>query len=110
MEVVTIHHILITTHIMDIKLCSFNCKGFNISEVQHINEILKSCDILMIQETWLLTSQIGTINKEFSNYNTCGISGMNEKSLTSGRPHGGCSFLFCKSISSNISFIDLHNH
>ena len=95
---------------MDIKLCSFNCKGFNISKVKHINEILKSCDILMIQETWLLTSQIGTINKEFSNYNTCGISGMNEKSLISGRPHGGCSFLFRKSISSNISFIDLNSH
>ena len=64
----------------------------------------------MIQETWLLTSQIGTINKEFSNYNTFGISGMNENSLISGRPHGGCSFLFRKSISSNISFINLHSH
>ena len=29
MEVVTIHHVLITTHIMDVRLCSFNCKGFN---------------------------------------------------------------------------------
>ena len=110
MEIVTINHVLITTHIIDIKLCSFTCKGFNISKVKHVNEVLKSCDILMIQETWLLTSQIGTINKEFSNYDAFGISEINEKSLISGRPHGGCSFLFRKSISSNISFIDLHRY
>ena len=59
-----------TSNIMDIRLCSFNCKGFNISKVKHITEILKSCEIILVQETWLLSSQIGTINIEFSNYNT----------------------------------------
>ena len=99
-----------TTNIMDIRLCSFNCKGFNISKVKHITEILKSCEILLVQETWLLSSQIGTINKEFSNYNTFGICGMNEETLISGRPYDGCSFLIRKSIASNISYIDLHSN
>ena len=99
-----------TTNIMDIRLCSFNCKGFNISKVKHITEILKSCEILLVQETWLLSSQIGTINKEFSNYNTFGICGMNEETLISGRPYGGYSFLIRKSIASNISYIDFHSN
>ena len=110
-EVVISHNVIMkTTNIMDIRLCSFNCKGFNISEVEHITEIFKSCEILLVQETWLLSSQIGIINKEFSNYNTFGICGMNEETLISGRLYGGCSFFIRKSIASNISYIDLHSH
>ena len=92
---------------MEIKLCSFNCKGFNISKVKHINDILLSCDILMLQETWLLESQIGTINQYFSDFNTYGISGMNEKVLIQGRKYGGCSFLFKKSLASSITYVSL---
>ena len=33
---------------MDIKFCSFNCGGFNISKVKHISELMKQCDILLI--------------------------------------------------------------
>ena len=70
-KVVICHGVIMkTTNIMDIRLCSFNCKDFNISKVKHITEILKSCEIILVRETWLLSSQIGTINIEFSNYNT----------------------------------------
>jgi len=92
---------------MDIKLCSFNCRGFNISKVKHITEILSKCDILLLQETWLLKSQVGTLNKYFPSFNTYGISGINENVLLQGRRYGGCSFLFKKSISSCISCVDL---
>ena len=67
MEVVTIHHVLITTHIMDIRLCLFNCKGFYISKDKHINEILKSCDILKIREKMTVSIEIGTIKIESVN-------------------------------------------
>ena len=54
-EVVISHNVIMkTTNIMDIRLCSFNCKGFNISKVKHITEILKSCEIFSVQEAWLL--------------------------------------------------------
>ena len=92
---------------MSIKLCSFNCKGFNVSKIRHISEILLTCDILLLQETWLLQSQVGCFNKYFDNFNTCGISGMDENKLLLGRNYGGCSMLYKKSMSSLISYIDL---
>ena len=54
----------------DIKLCSYNCKGFSISKIKHIAELLSNSDILLLQETWLLKSQIGAINQYFSEFNT----------------------------------------
>ena len=81
---------------MDVKLCSFNCKGFNVSKIKHITELLSVCDILMLQETWLLKSQIGSLNQYFTQHNACGVSGMNENVLLIGRPYGGCSFLYKK--------------
>ena len=81
---------------MDVKLCSFNCRGFNISKIKHVSDLLFQCDILMLQETWFLKSQIGTINEHFPGYNTYGISGTNENILLSGRRYGGCSFLYKK--------------
>ena len=74
-----------------------------------MSDILLKCDVLMIQETWFLTSQIGTINQYFSNFNTYGISGMDENTLIIGRRHGGCSFLIKNSLSSSIIYIDLNN-
>ena len=59
---------------MDLKLCSFNCKGFNISKVKHIFELMKSCDILMLQETRALPSNVGKLNQYFVALNTYGIS------------------------------------
>ena len=89
--------------IMDLKLSSFNCKGFNIFKVKHISERMKSCDILMLQETWALPSKVGKLNKYFIDLNTHRISSVNDNVLLSGRPHGGCSFLYKKPLSSCIN-------
>ena len=80
----------------NIKLCSYNCKGFSTSKIKHIAELLSNTNILLLQETWLLKSQIGTINQYFSEFNTCGISGMHENVLIQGRRNGGCSFQYQK--------------
>ena len=72
-------HSLITILIMDnIRLSSFNCKGFSVSKVKHLTELLSNCEILLLQESWFLKSQIGTINQYFSYFNTNAISGMNK--------------------------------
>ena len=64
----------------------------------------------MQQETWLFKSQIGIPNQYFSDFNTCGISGMNDNVLIQGRRYGGCSFLYKKSLSSNITCIDMNSN
>ena len=50
---------------MDIKFCSFNCGSFNISKVKHISELMKQCDILLMQETGCLPSNVGKLNQYF---------------------------------------------
>ena len=103
-------HPLISILIMDtIRLSLFNCKRFSVSKVKHITELLPNCEILLIQKTWFLKSQIGTINQYFSDFNTCGISGMNENVLIQGRRYGGCSFLYKKSLSANVTCIDINS-
>ena len=79
---------------MDIKFCSFNSRGFNISKVKHISELMKKCDTLLVQETWRLPSNVRKLNQYVIDLNTCGISSVNDQALYSRRPHGDCSLLY----------------
>ena len=95
---------------MDLKICSFNCRGFNISKVKYIESILSNCSILLLQETWFLPREVGTLNKYFADYNTCGISSIDDKVLLKGRPYGGCSFLYEKALSASIESIEVDSN
>ena len=55
---------------MALKLCTFYCKEFNISIVKHFKHLLSECDILLVQETWVLKDQVGQLNRHFDDYNT----------------------------------------
>ena len=94
---------------MDLKLCTFNCKGFNISKVKHFKSVLKKCDILLVQETWALKNQVGRLNKYFDDYNSYGVSGICDDVLLKGRPYGGVSFLYKKSISPYVEVCELNS-
>ena len=61
---------------MALNLCSYNCKGFNMSKIKNIEMILKQCHLLLIQETWALPREVGKINQYFPEYNTYGVSGI----------------------------------
>lgn len=87
---------------MALSLSSYNCRGFNVSKVKLITILLEKFEIVMLQETWLLEKQVGSIGKYFPDHNTYGISGINDTVLLSGRPYGGLSFIYKKSISANI--------
>ena len=52
------------------KICTFNCRGFNLCKVKHIETLLANCDILLVQETWALPDQVGKLNRYFDEYNT----------------------------------------
>ena len=53
---------------MALKICTFNCKGFNVSKVKHIENVLKQCDLLLLQGTWALPRDVGKINQYFPKY------------------------------------------
>ena len=89
---------------MAIKICTFNCRWFNLGKVKHVESLLANCDILHVQETWALLGQVGKFNQYFDEYNTYYAN-----ELLSGRPYGGVSFLFKKSMSPNIKLIEIGN-
>ena len=95
---------------MALKICTYNCKGFNISKVKHFKHLLSECDILLVQETWALKDQVGRLNRHFDDYNTYGVSGINEDVILKGRPYGGVSFLYKKSISPYVQVCELSSN
>ena len=93
---------------MEIKMGSYNCRGFNVSKIPAIKELLNVCDVLLLQETWLLPHELNVSSKYLIGYNCYGVSGMNIEVLYHGRPFGGCSVLFNSALSHCINFIDLN--
>ncbi len=77
-----------------LRIISYNCKGFNVSKLPCIQELLAKCDILLLQETWLFTSQFQDVSKYLNGYNTINVCGMNESRYHCGRPYGGCSIIY----------------
>ena len=94
--------------IMEIKMGSYNGRGFNVSRIPAIKELLNECDVLLIQETWLLPHELKVVSRYLIGYNCCGVSGMNSEVQYHGRPFGGCSVLFNSTLSHCIYFIDLN--
>ena len=84
---------------------SFNCRAVNVSKIPTIKELLNDCDVLLIQETWLLPHELKVFSKHLMGYTCCGVSGMNSEVLYYGRPFGGCSVLFNSALSHCIDFI-----
>ena len=88
---------------MEIKMGSYHCRGFN-----SIKGLLNDCDVLFIQETWLLPHEFKVFSKYLRWYNCYGVSGKNSEVLYHGRPFGGCSVLFNYALSHCIDCIDLN--
>ena len=67
--------------IMEIKMGSYNCRDFNVSKIPAIKELFNDCDVLLIQETWLLPHELNVFSKYLIGYNCYGVLGMNSEVL-----------------------------
>ena len=68
-----------------VRICSFNYHSF-VANIEIINELLNLCDVLMIQETFLLDESL--IQSYIGNkYSFCSTSA--EQEFFTGRPKGG---------------------
>ena len=77
--------------------CSFNCRGWN-SGYLTLSNLIESLDVCFIQEHWLLSDQLCLINNISSNFISVGVSGVDESTFLVGRPYGGCSIMYRKSL------------
>ena len=88
-----------------IKVMSYNCKGLTVSKVPCIKELLLQCDVLLLEETWLLclcscyiiiffSNQFNVISKYVQQCESVNICAMNEDIYCQDRPYGGCSIVY----------------
>ena len=86
---------------MSINIVSYNCHGFRNSS-GYVKELLEQCDILCLQEHWLLDQQLCDLNI-CQNFAVTGVSGMASDCVIHGRPYGGCAVYVRNTLSSSIS-------
>ena len=77
----------------NLKMLSYNCRGWNTGSNFLDSQFLLNYDICLIQEHWLLTEQLSTLNIN-SQFCSFGVSVMDSSRLLRGRPFGGCGFFF----------------
>lgn len=83
----------------NIKIVSFNCRGFKTSAVE-IHELCCDFDVVLLQEIWLPVQELNVLSCFHDDYLGFGISPMNyEDGPCIGRPHGGTAILWNKSLS-----------
>ena len=84
-----------------ISIVSYNARGFRSGQA-FIKELLHDCDVLCLQEHWLLSEHLSDLNV-CDDFTVTGVSGMDSESFIRGRPFGGCAIAFRKSLSSMVS-------
>ena len=73
-----------------ISIVSYSARGFR-SGKAFITELLPDCDILCLQEHWLLDEHLNDLNV-CDDFIETGVSGMESESYICGRPFGGVQF------------------
>ncbi len=86
----------------NLKIASYNCQGVKSSE-PYIRDLLGQVHILALQETWLYSDEVhrtNTIHKDYVSFSTSAVD--ETLTLRKGRPYGGLTFLWHKSLSKYI--------
>jgi hypothetical protein len=84
---------------------SYNCRGFNFAKVGYINQLMRKCDVLFVQEHWQSAAELkqsACLNPEFLCHVTCGFG--NTEVLT-GRQFGGCAIFWRPATSGYVDVI-----
>lgn len=75
-----------------------------------VNQLFKiTIDLCFIQEHWLSCDYLNIVRDISPDFLSVGVSGMSCDSLCRGRPYGGCSILYRKSLSSCVTPLDTHS-
>jgi exonuclease III len=87
-------------------LSSFNCKNVRTS-VDEIRELCNTCDVILLQETWLTSQDLPYLNTLDERCYSMGVSAMStEDSVLRGRPHGGLGIMWNKRITHMCKIIE----
>jgi len=91
----------------DLKLISYNCRGFNSYKSAYISHLLQNCDILFLQEHWLSEGQLSIFDSLSGMHSASGICGFDNKQVLSGRPYGGCTIFWRRDCGTHVNVLIL---
>ena len=87
-----------TYNIHNIVVSTFNCHNVKTS-IGELEELCSKCDILFLQETWLLKHELSLLNNISNDFYSKGISSVKQdEGVLRGRPHGGLAILWKKEL------------
>ena len=88
---------------------SYNCKNIKTS-LGELQSLCNSCDVLCLQETWLLDCELSLLTNVHSDFYAKGTSSVKIcDNVLHGRPHGGTAILWRKSLGDNCNIVDLED-
>jgi len=82
---------------------SYNCRGYNNSKTNYINNLLSKCDMLLLQELWLSETQLEVLGNVNRDVLFTGVSGFDQSKLLTGRPYGGCAIMWRSNVLANVT-------
>ena len=89
-----------------IRLCTFNCRSFK-NSLPAIVDLCNSHDIVLLQEHWLLPSDLGLLNVVHAEFQGVGLSAVDvSNDILVGRPYGGTAIFYHKSLANAITVVD----
>ena len=92
---------------MNIRIATYNIKGFKPRNYEFVTKISKDCEVFLIQETWLYNYEIKYIQQVLSTSNIFMKSSMNEGIIDrQGKPFGGCAIAISNSLNFDAQMVD----
>lgn len=81
--------------IRKLRLISYNSTGCNDDKLNYLNAASSDCDIILVQEHWLLSNNLQRIKAGVKGFTGIANSGVDETQvILTGRPYGGCAILW----------------
>ena len=89
----------------NLKVTSFNCHGIGTS-VDTIRQLATEFEIVFLEETWIYPDEFAIVSQISDEMQSFSLSSMSlDDKLLSGRPHGGLSVMWKKSLSNSIKIM-----
>ena len=88
-------------------MITYNCRGYNSIKACFIKKLLSQCDVLFIQEHWLLRDKLHLLQNISEEFIVFSKSSIDDGKLLIGRPYGGTAIFIRKSIKCTITNCDI---
>ena len=75
-------------------------------KTDYIRHLLTDCDIMLLQEHWMLDEELSLLECQLQTVHVFGKSGMDANRLLAGRSYGGCAVLVKTTLQCTVSPVD----